>query len=421
VVVNKEDDLVTVLRSIIGMNPAFTSPKRRVSLDTDFTLCIVCQTSSDDEINTLTRRGFPTFKNALETRQDDVYERLWTLVQDTDEYLAKKPKCHRTCRSNYTHKRELEKQVSKCSKSQELDEDIASGSANRSDIYRRSSAVNLKKCCFICEKERDAKGVWKLILVATEPRQKAIYEQAMKIQDQAILLKIHGIGNRDMVAADFRYHKSCMDTFMNRRETKCIMPVNQGDPYENAFGKLLLEITDTLLKDQSEFYITQLRDKYREMLTEEGVANAESYRTDRLRKRLLDHFGSSIQILPQRGKASLVCSSDIKVSEMCALVTSLQQQLDDSELKTESDCSEDEESGNVTLTVHNDSYAIAKHLQREMKESAKAQRGKLKEEGPSPASDEPECSASAELEISYEEASKRIPNDLYNHLAWMIQ
>ena len=65
-VVNKEDDLVTVLRSIIGMNPAFTSPKRRVSLDTDFTLCIVCQTSSDDEINTLTRRGFPTFKNTLE-------------------------------------------------------------------------------------------------------------------------------------------------------------------------------------------------------------------------------------------------------------------------------------------------------------------------------------------------------------------
>ena len=135
-VVNKEDDLVTVLRSIIGMNPAFTSSKRRVSLDTDFTLCIVCQTSSDDVINTLTRRGFPTFKNALETRQDDVYERLWTLVQDTEEFLAKKPKCHRTCRSNYIPKRELEKQVSKRSKSEDLDEVIASGSANRSDIQK---------------------------------------------------------------------------------------------------------------------------------------------------------------------------------------------------------------------------------------------------------------------------------------------
>ena len=139
------------------MNPAFTASKRRHSLETDFTLCIICQSRSNDEINNLTRRGLPTFLKALEARQDDVYDRLWGFVQNTDNFIAKDPKCHRSCRSSYTHKKELEALMAK---RQNTSRDLANSTAGKSTCKPgRSSVVDLNSCCFICNKQCDSKGI----------------------------------------------------------------------------------------------------------------------------------------------------------------------------------------------------------------------------------------------------------------------
>ena len=72
-----------------------------------------------------------------------------------------------------------------------------------------------------------------------------------------------------MIAADFRYHKSCMDKFRSRhgeRAPNLVGDDAQNGMYDKAFSTLASEINDPIFKDRSAFYITQLRDRYREIL-----------------------------------------------------------------------------------------------------------------------------------------------------------
>ena len=146
------------------MDLAFVAPKGRVSHETDFRLCIICQTISDDDLNNLTKRGIDSFVNALQLRHDDVYDRPQHSIQDIDAFLERAPKCHRSCRSRYTHKRDLEMLETKRVK---RNNDPEIQNTNTSVKPNRSSPVCLKSHCFICKTERDSKGEMQLILVAT--------------------------------------------------------------------------------------------------------------------------------------------------------------------------------------------------------------------------------------------------------------
>ena len=97
--------------------------------------------------------------------------------------------------------------------------------------------------------------------------------------------------------------------------------------YETALHELVSEISPSLLKDRKGYYITQLHDRYRELLSAAHIPNAEAFRTDRLKKSLIEHFCSAVQIIRQQGKSSLVCGSRITVGEMVAITVSLQEQL----------------------------------------------------------------------------------------------
>ena len=110
-----------------------------------------------------------------------------------------------------------------------------------------------------------------------------------------------------------------------RRPKKDANLLNNSDSYyQQALCELVSEIQDALMKDQAVYFITQLRNGYGEILAEKGLDNAFSYRSDRLQRRLLDDFSSSIQIVSQRGKPNLVCSSTFTVSEMCSRAAKFQ-------------------------------------------------------------------------------------------------
>ena len=386
------------------MDPIFTSKRRQPAVQTDFRKCIICQLDSGNhDLNYLTKNGIETFKNALRIRKDEVHDRMLSEVDNIDVFFEKKPLCHRNCRSRYTHKKELEKYAFKRMKMEDEDETSLSASEMKT-TSRSGQTIDFKTCCFLCNKKRDPKGNWQLTLVSTETRQQAIHEKAKYLNDEELLVKIQGHGNQtiDMIAADFRYHKSCMDNFMNKK----LSAVIKENDYDLAFSELASEISESLIKDQSAFYTTQLLTKYRGYLAKQGVQNVGSYRSGRLQKRLLDHFGTDIQIVAQKGKASLVCSANITVREMCALAAKLQGELDKSETQTESDESDEdtaEDAKKSPALVRSDLFAVAKHLRGKMKEKEKESR-----------------SENDSLEITYEAASEIIPDDLYNHLAWIM-
>lgn len=372
------------------MEPAVLSLKRRVSVDTDFTKCIICQQRSDDDLHNLTNKVYDTFFNAAKVRQDDVYERLSSCIHDKDSFIGKGPKCHRSCRSRYTHKRDLEL-VAKPQKRSKQEETAIKPMQKEGRVN-----IDYKSCCFICEKARDKKGERNLILVATDQRQRSIYCKALELQDDKMLLKIQGLGNKplDMVAADIRYHKSCLDKFMNRRNVFPVAATTRFDVYDSAFRTLVSEISNKLLNERAVYYTSQLCNGYRSILDDSGVAHENQYQTKNLNKRLQDHFGSQIQIVFQRGKSSIVCASTITVGEMCAFAAKLRD--------TDADSESSDQDTVSTPIIHSDtdSHAIAKHLHMGMKEHAKQERLTRR------------SGETDQKTISYESASKHVPDDL---------
>ena len=97
------------------MEPVFSN-KRSIPLEANYELCIICQDTSNDQLHKLTARGMETFINAMEQRRDGAFDRLYSLVGDCENFLSNLPLCHRSCRSAYTHKKDLERFCTKKSR-----------------------------------------------------------------------------------------------------------------------------------------------------------------------------------------------------------------------------------------------------------------------------------------------------------------
>jgi hypothetical protein len=71
--------------------------RKRSTTVIDYSKCIICQSTTDDHgpMYNLTKRGFTTFKNAVEIRKDDVYSRVWDDLQNQDQFLSKGPMSHK--------------------------------------------------------------------------------------------------------------------------------------------------------------------------------------------------------------------------------------------------------------------------------------------------------------------------------------
>ena len=200
--------------------------------------------------------------------------------------------------------------------------------------------MEYKTNCFICEKPRDSKGTGTLVVIATKQRQEAVYLKAKLLDDDKMLLEIQGYEDEpaDMIAADFRYHKSCMAIYMSRKPKEKNNPACVSTVLDSVFEKLVCEIQDRLFRERSAFYSSQLRDRYRKLLLmDQHADNAAAYHSSQLLNRLMKYFGTAIQAIPQQGKPSLVCASDISVGQMSELAINLQKELDNHQLETEFD------------------------------------------------------------------------------------
>ena len=288
------------------MDPAFslkTFSSSYVLRAPDFSQCLICEKiNNDDPLNNLTKRGLGNFIAALHRRKDSVFDRLHLLIEDEDAFLSKKPLLHRTCRSTYTYRYEVR------TSHEGTDDENASTSTSK-----KRKSIDFKDVCFICEKQRDKKKNYKLILVASVERQRSFYEQALRLEDQDMLLKIQGLGNEciDMIAADFRYHASCMDNYRNKRPL-ALSPLSIA--YDDAFQVLIQEVGSQIVNGGSVFYMTQLTKRYREILNSYGVMS-ESYPMCNLQRRIANHFGHDINIVPQKGMSSIICSSKIPLGD----------------------------------------------------------------------------------------------------------
>ena len=167
------------------------------------------------------------------------------------------------------------------------------------------SSTQLKEECFVCGKSRNKKGHWKLVLISTTDRQNSVWTKAKELNDENMLRQLQGFGNSciDMVASDFRYHRTCHDSYMMKT------PADSGPKPPNTFDAgflwMVSYINDTLAENKDcVLFPTKLRDMYRQWLSDHGVDNAMSYRSSQLNIHLQNYYdspqGCQIMIMPRK-------------------------------------------------------------------------------------------------------------------------
>lgn len=209
----------------------FNLKRQTPDLDTDYDLCIICQSKTPELLTSLTSAGYPTLLYAVLNRSDDVTRCLMKDIENMDFFLENHPQYHNDCYRQYTNKKTVHQKRAKV----QADCDASSSSVSNPDptsVTRSKSnlKIDLKTNCFVCQKDRDKKGNRKLILIATKEREDSIWAKANELNERRMMGILHGPGT-DMVSNNVRYHKLCLEAFMNKRvkASDCDMQQSESD------------------------------------------------------------------------------------------------------------------------------------------------------------------------------------------------
>ena len=140
--------------------------------------------------------------------------------------------------------------------------------------------MTIKLAAFLYKTECDKKGVRTLILIAEHGREEHIHRRVKELADKELMNAVESYctTHKDMIAADFMYHHSCMSRFML---SKLPADVEGNQNYDSTFVDLVTEMST---EKRAVYYMKQVRDRYKELQIQHGVVNYSSSRTDRLQK-----------------------------------------------------------------------------------------------------------------------------------------
>ena len=120
-------------------------------------------------------------------------------------------------------------------------------------------------------------------------RQHSIWQKAKEFGDDNMLHQIQGHGHScvDMIANDFKYHRSCLCAYLTKT---CTQSKGRSDEQDESL-MWLTYIDDTLFQDpNSIIFLSSLRDKHRSWLSEHGILNIYSHRSSSIKKKIEDYY-----------------------------------------------------------------------------------------------------------------------------------
>ena len=289
---------------------------------TNYDMCIICQEQRDQPLYSIQSATQSKFTQAMQVRQDTVFQRLQTEIEEETWREVNKPKWHSKCRNWYLNEKSCQLVAKKRHNETNVSEAAStSQSEDTAKSTRKSTGIfQAKELCVICNK-RWQKGKEPTTKVSTKGTEQAIIEKAQKLGRDDILKRIVGAGH-DMVANDIQYHKLCMDRFRNERIPSSKTNENK---YDIAFNRLVDELEPSLFKDFSAFLISSLRDKYRDILVELGIETATRYSLGKMKVKLQKHFGDRISILHDTKGSGFVCASTVPLGSALAKLKSLEE------------------------------------------------------------------------------------------------
>ena len=255
----------------------------------DWSKCL-CHDQKNEEktLTQFTIRSWSTFKNAAEQRQDEIFNKLSEHWDGDVKGLY-----HRKCYQNYTNKSSL-RFLQKRSGSPST---IASESCPEKRPTRSSVSSTSFSNCIICQSSKTVKATGgikgrvteKLTLCQTFNAGETLLNAAKKHCDERIITQLI---DKDVVALEVRYHKSCFTKYMYRNQNPSDRLNSQND---QAFQQLISEIEETVILQNKIVSLSELHEHYITLLQKQGAISL-NYRRQKLKKRIQKHLGDKIEM-----------------------------------------------------------------------------------------------------------------------------
>ena len=289
--------------------PLPPKPKKRKVIS-DSKICVICQADRPGEpLRKGKEQSIEKAIRASEQRRDEeVRARFVNYNADTGVHW------HSNCYASYTSEQNIRYTTPsdplKQTNRQDEDGDVSSRT------FRSEMAPVDWSNCLIC-KNKTYKKNRDLTNVRTFEACQTIRLAAERKGDTSMLHILNGV-NGDLIAAEAKYHKNCFATYVSKKSTSCLAKGEAVDsPHERAFQELVIDLAAGI--DQGRAYnMMSLLGKYRDILTEKGAANPESYTTQNLKIRLQKHFSTTIVFHQpaDRSKSELVYSSSVNIQDI---------------------------------------------------------------------------------------------------------
>ena len=191
-----------------------------------------------------------------------------------------------------------------------------------------------KKKCFICSGtcSQPKRNTWCMVetVVDNTSKTKNLYAKVLlaaeQRQDHALLTRLLGVANSDLVALEARYHKKC-STYYNPRN---ISATQKLVTKENVFKKCIEHLTEEFkqpLESKQVFLLISITTRFRKLLAQNGQVSPEAYTTQKLKQQLKKEW-PEVSFIQQPPASDLVCSSHISVGEALLKARELQITLD---------------------------------------------------------------------------------------------
>ena len=307
------------------------SPAKRSKFIDLISTCLICQIRDHrDNLTCASAQGKKTLFECMKARADDDDE-LFSLCQANNIIdntgIATDVLYHRKCYQSYTSKENISR------RKRPLDDDNSPQPGSSCDSRQFDERVTRKsvqpyssnKCIFCnCGKKR---GDSKLYQVRTTDIWEKIEKAAEVVNDAELLIKVQ---NQDLIALDAKYHKNCLAVILMKADCQEKNPLidDDSDIFTSSFQKLIDDV-DQPMKEGKAYELTELLEVYRNYLTEGGYQNSSSYRSEKLKKRLQNHYGNALTF-HQPGpanKSELVYSSTLDIRETINKIANFQAQV----------------------------------------------------------------------------------------------
>lgn len=210
---------------------------------------------------------------------------------------------------------------------------------------------------------------------------------------------------QDFIAAEVKYHGTCRSAYVSSANYAQITSSGPSSApgsdtiYDKCFSDLAAEVQDKVVTHKLALEMSYLLEKFRESLLSSGMDDkeTESYRSTKLKRRLIRQFGNKITFQMQfdRSKSELLYSSEISVRDSINTAAKMQENYNDESLFDNSTVSE---------TKSHTLLRASQILQNDIKNCKGIYVTPLNS-----------------AEVSEETAYNMIPKDLYVFLKWIIE